>query len=91
MACRLFGDKPLSDPMIVYCQLDPYEQISVKIEWKIMTFSFKKMDLKMSLKCVTFCLSLNVVTQLYSSIGDVSLYKLTDTNILHRECQDDIK
>ena len=22
-ACRLFGDKPLSEPMLDYCQLDP--------------------------------------------------------------------
>ena len=29
MACRLFGAKPLSKPMLGYCQLDPQEQISV--------------------------------------------------------------
>ena len=28
MDCRLFGDKPLFKPMLIYCQLDPYEQIS---------------------------------------------------------------
>ena len=26
MACRLFGAKPLPEPMFTYCQLDPYEQ-----------------------------------------------------------------
>ena len=30
MACRLFGAKPLSEPMLSYCQLDPKEQTSVK-------------------------------------------------------------
>ena len=30
MACRLFGAKPLSKPMLFYCQLDPKEQTSVK-------------------------------------------------------------
>ena len=29
MACGLFGAKPLFDPMLVYCQLDHWEQISV--------------------------------------------------------------
>ena len=28
--CRLFGTKPLPGPMLAYCQLDPWEQISVK-------------------------------------------------------------
>ena len=26
MACRLFGAKPLSEPMLGFCQLDPKEQ-----------------------------------------------------------------
>ena len=30
MACRLDGAKPLSEPMLPYCQLDPKEHISVK-------------------------------------------------------------
>ena len=30
MACRLFGAKPLPEPMLTYCQLDPREQFSVK-------------------------------------------------------------
>ena len=36
MACRLFGAKPLSKPILDYCQLDPKEQISVK--FKVNTF-----------------------------------------------------
>ena len=30
MACRLFGAKPLSKPMLPYCQVVPWEQTSVK-------------------------------------------------------------
>ena len=30
MACRLSGAKPLSSPVLGYCQLDPGEQTSVK-------------------------------------------------------------
>ena len=30
MACHLFAAKPLSEPMLKYCQLDPWEQILVK-------------------------------------------------------------
>ena len=30
MSCRLISAKPLSEPMLEYCQLDPWEQISVK-------------------------------------------------------------
>ena len=33
MACRLIGAKPLSEPKLPYCQLDPWEQISVKYKW----------------------------------------------------------
>ena len=32
MACRLFGAKPLSIPMIKYCQLDTEEQTSMKFK-----------------------------------------------------------
>ena len=31
MACRLLGTKPLPEPMLAYCQLASWEQISVKI------------------------------------------------------------
>ena len=48
IACRLFVTKPSPEPMLAYCHLDPWEQISVKIEIGILSFSFKKMYLKMS-------------------------------------------
>ena len=34
MACRLSSAKPLSEPMLLYCKLDPQEQTSVKFESK---------------------------------------------------------
>ena len=47
MACRLFGGKALLEPMLVYCQLDSCEQVSVKFKFEFYHFN-KKMDLKMS-------------------------------------------
>ena len=38
MACRLFDAKPLTEPMLTYCELKPWEQTSVKLEWKYQTF-----------------------------------------------------
>ena len=49
MACRLFGDNPLFEPMMVHCQLDYKEQIWYStIHIEIQKFSFKKMHIKMS-------------------------------------------
>ena len=30
IACRLCGAKPLQEPMLIYCQLDSWEQFSMK-------------------------------------------------------------
>ena len=38
MACCLFSVKPLSAPMLIYCQLDPEEQISVTFNLKFKVF-----------------------------------------------------
>ena len=38
MACHMFGAKPLSEPMLPYCQLDPKEHISVKFPLKFKSF-----------------------------------------------------
>ena len=43
MACRLFGAKPLPEPMLAYCQLDSWEQISVKFESEFYHFHLKHM------------------------------------------------
>ena len=42
MACRLFGAKLLPEPMLAYCQLDSWEQISVKLEWEFFHFHSRK-------------------------------------------------
>ena len=47
MACRLVGAKPLPEPILAYCQLDPWEQTSEN-RFKIHKFSFMKMHLKTS-------------------------------------------
>ena len=38
MACRLFSAKPLSEPMLPYCQLDFREHISMKFHFRFKTF-----------------------------------------------------
>ena len=35
MVCRLFGTKPSPEPMPIYCQLDPYDQISIEFQAKL--------------------------------------------------------
>ena len=42
MACRLDGTKPLSEPMLTYCQLDPKEHISMKFYLKFKYFHMRK-------------------------------------------------
>ena len=42
MACSLFRAKPLPEPMLAYCQLDAWEQISVKIESQFYHFNSRK-------------------------------------------------
>ena len=39
MTCRLFGAKPLPEPLLGYCQMDSWEQISVKFESEIYNFN----------------------------------------------------
>ena len=38
MTCRLYGSKPLPEPMLLYCQLDHWEQTSVKYKSKYKAF-----------------------------------------------------
>ena len=57
MACRLFGAKPLPEPMLAYCQLDSWEQISVKFESELYHFHSIKSISKCCLpKWRPFCL-----------------------------------
>ena len=56
MACRLFGAKPLPEPMLVYCQLYSWEQISVKFESEFSHFHSRKCIRKCRLsRCQPFC------------------------------------
>ena len=41
-ACRRFGANPLPEPMLAFCQLDFWEQISVKFEWEFFHFNSRK-------------------------------------------------
>ena len=49
MVCRLFGDKPLPEPMLAYCQMDSWEQISVKFELEF--YHFHSILRKMLFSC----------------------------------------
>ena len=42
MACRLFGTKPLPEPMVAYYQLGPWELISVKFGYEFHHFHSRK-------------------------------------------------
>ena len=56
----LIGAKPLSEPMLDYCELDPREQISEKFELKFQHFHLRRC-MKMSGKWRSFCLSCDVL------------------------------
>ena len=55
MACCLYDTKPLPELMMTFCQLDPWEQISVKFD----NFHTSKWIQKYYLQMVTFCLDFN--------------------------------
>ena len=42
MACHLFGNKPLPEPILAFCQLDSWEQISVKFKSEFYHFHSRK-------------------------------------------------
>ena len=86
MAYHLAGAKPLSEPMLEYCWLDPWEQTSVK-SW-IDKFSFKKMHLKMSSgNWLPFCLCLNVkLTAAWSALAQVMTCCLTTPSQYLNQC-----
>ena len=46
MACRLFGPKPLTEPMLISYRLDPKKQTSVKFESKFKIFYWRKCIIK---------------------------------------------
>ena len=50
MVCRLFGDKPVSEPMLPYCELDPKERTSVKFYLNSKSFHSRKLNCKCRLR-----------------------------------------
>ena len=48
MGCRQFGDNPLSEPMMLYWQLNHKEHISMKFYLQFKSFHSKNMYMKMS-------------------------------------------
>ena len=63
MACRLFGAKPLPEPMLLFHQLDPKEKTSVKFETKYGTFHARKCVWNYRLRNGGHvCLGLNVLS-----------------------------
>ena len=64
MACRLFGAKPLSEPMQLMLLIGHVGTKFNEISTKIHILSFKKIHFKMSSKWWPFCLGLIVLTQL---------------------------
>ena len=41
IACRQFGAKSLTEPLLTYCHLEPWEQTSVKLESKYKIFIYE--------------------------------------------------
>ena len=67
MACRLFGAKPWSEPMLYYCQLEPQEQTSLKLYLKFEHFHSRKCVWKCCLENVGHFVSNNLSKPLQPS------------------------
>ena len=79
MASRLIGDNPLSEPVMVYCQCDSTEYISM-IFFGIKMFHSRKCFCKCRLwKWRPCCLGLNVFKRHFAGIdwGDHTIAKVT--------------
>ena len=70
MVCRLFGNNPLSEPMMVYCQLDPTEHISITFYLKFKGFHSRKCIWKCLQNWQPFCVGLNVVIYFHGSTNN---------------------
>ena len=68
-ACRMLCAKPLPEPMLVYCKVEPQEQTSMKSKSTFKHFHSRKWVWKCRLpKCPPSCLSLTVlIRQIYGS------------------------
>ena len=64
MACRLFGTKPLPEPMLAVCQVDYYEQTPVKYNRKSNIFIEHYSDVIMS----SMASQITSITIVYSTV-----------------------
>ena len=86
MACLLYGTKPLSKLMLGYCQIDPWEQTSVKFESKYIFFSFTKMHLKISsAKEHPFCPQVDELS-LFSVLPSPLLWQISHSAPFRNRC-----
>ena len=61
IACHLSSPKPLPEPMLTYCQLNPQKHISVKFYLKCKHFHSRRCICKLSsAKCRPFCVLISV-------------------------------
>ena len=89
MTFRLFGAKPLPEPMLDYCQLDSSKQISKKFESEFSIISFKKMHLKMSSAKLAVILSRGKWVKSINGLSSnrrqaITVYDLTNEDPHHR-------
>ena len=86
MACRLYGAKPLSEPKLEYCQLNPWEPTSVKSYSKLKHFHSRKDISKCRLRnrrpfvSASMCLKNVLTNPMTLSIGTLIVYPL----LMHR-------
>ena len=87
MACRLFGAKPLPEPMLVYCQLDSWEQISVEFKSDFYHFTSRKFIWNCRLpKWQPFCSGGDELThELLETYGDILSTVVTDAMVLKQQ------
>ena len=89
MVCRLFGARPLSEPMLEYCQLDPWEHKSVIFFIEVHIYSIKKMHLEMvSAKWRSFCLGINVLTGIETALQNLWDFVVIPMPIIQLERED---
>ena len=72
MACRLFGTKTLPEPMLVYCQLDSEEQVSMKFEFEFYNFHSRNAFARLSAKMVAILSRGRLVNKLWSDQAHVT-------------------
>ena len=89
MACCLYSTEPLSEPMLDYCWLDPWEQVSGKMKSKFKRFHWRKQFKDVVCKMAAFCLGLNVFTQimLQNSHHGPIIYKFITLQKLTKGCR----